>query len=155
MDKITNSGGGYALIGNGITLVVRFDGEEKPVSVKTLPVYKFFCFGGEPRIVQAIQNDKQPNESIDYFDAEWNRLLLRQNFPNSENPLPAPKTLRQMLQYARQLSVGHPFLRVDFYEVNGRIYFSEFTFFSDGGTARFDPPEWDRTLGAWIKLPEK
>lgn len=47
-----------------------------------LPVYKIFCFDGEPYIIQAIQNDKQPNESVDYFDAHWNRLSLRQNFPN-------------------------------------------------------------------------
>ena len=56
---------------------------------------------------------------------------------------------------AEKLSQGIPLLRVDFYEVNGRIYFSEFTFFSDGGTARFDPAEWDEKLGEWIELPEK
>ena len=120
-----------------------------------LPVYKFFCFNGEPKVIQVIQNDKQVNESIDYFDTEWFKLRLRQNYPNSEIPLPAPKTLQTMLRYVAQLSAGHPFLRVDFYEVNGRAYFSEFTFFSDGGTAQFDPPEWDRKLGDWIRLPEK
>lgn len=50
---------------------------------QTLPVYKVFTFGGEPKLIQAIQNDKTPEETIDYFDPEWNRLDLRQNFPNS------------------------------------------------------------------------
>ena len=127
----------------------------KDEQAEDLPVYKIFCFGGEPYIIQAIQNDKQPNESIDYFDIGWDKLPLRQNFPNSEHPLPAPKTLDKMLQYAGVMSTRHPFLRVDFYEVNGKMYFSEFTFFSDSGMQKFDPPEWDYILGDRIKLPKK
>ena len=49
-----------------------------------LPVYKLFCFNGEPKIIQAIANDKQENETIDYFDISWKKLDLIQNFPNSE-----------------------------------------------------------------------
>ncbi len=119
-----------------------------------LPVYKFFCFGGEPKIIQVIQNDKQKNESIDYFDAEWKLLDLRQNFPNSEIPLNKPKNFEKMLGFAKELSKEKKsFLRVDLYEINGKIYFSEFTFFSDGGMATFNPPKWDEILGEWITLP--
>ena len=120
-----------------------------------LNVYKIFCFNGEPRIFQTIQNDKTPQESIDYFDTEWNRLDLRQNFPNSEQPLPKPATLSEMLRIAALLSQGMPFIRTDLYEINGKVYFSELTFYSDTGLAKFDPPEWDEILGSWIKLPEK
>ena len=59
-----------------------------------------------------------------------------------------------MLRLAALLSEGFPFLRTDFYEINGRVFFSEFTFYSDSGFAAFDPPEWDRRLGALIRLPE-
>lgn len=119
-----------------------------------LPVYKIFCFGGNPHIIQTIQNDKQPNESIDYFDTDWNLLNLKQNYPNSEAPLPKPKKLDEMLELAKKLAGNAPpFIRVDFYEVNGKLYFSEFTFFSDAGFAKFDPPEWDIKLGELIKLP--
>ena len=120
-----------------------------------LPVYKILCFGGEPRIIQTIQNDKQPNETIDYFDTEWKILPFRQNFPNSEVPLGLPEKLGEMLSLARQLSAGHACLRVDFYVIGGRVYFSEFTFYSDAGLAAFHPEEWDKTLGDWITLPPK
>ena len=62
-----------------------------------LPVYKFMCFDGEPKIIQSIQNDKQVNESVDYFDTKWNILDIRQRFPNSEKPLAKPENLNKML----------------------------------------------------------
>ena len=119
-----------------------------------LPVFKFFCFNGKPKIIQTIQNDKQKNESIDYFDTEWNLLELRQNFPNSEKPFEKPEKLSEMLTLAETLAKdSSPFIRVDFYEINGMVYFSEFTFYSDAGLAKFEPEEWDRILGSWIQLP--
>lgn len=122
----------------------------------TLNVFKIFNFGGIPKIIQVIQNDKTKDETIDYFDTEWNLLDMRQNFPNSEKPLPKPETLPVMLELARKLSANNKtFLRTDFYEINGMVYFSEFTFYSDAGFAKFYPEHWDKTLGDWIKLSEK
>lgn len=120
-----------------------------------LPVYKFFCFHGVPEIIQTIQNDKQPNETIDYFDHEWNLLDLRQNFPNSQTPLSKPEKLDEMLEIASKLSEGFDFIRVDLYLINGKIKFSEFTFYSDAGINIFDPPKWDLELGDKIVLPHK
>ncbi|MBQ1236117.1 MAG: glycosyl transferase [Oscillospiraceae bacterium] len=117
-----------------------------------LPVYKIMCFNGEPKIFQTIQNDKTPEESIDYFDTDWNLLRLRQNFPNSEVPMAKPETLAEMLALAGKLSAGHAFLRTDFYNINGKTYFSEITFYSDAGFAKFEPETWDNTLGEWIEL---
>ena len=117
-----------------------------------LPVYKFFCFNGIPKIIQVIQNDKQPDESIDYYDRNWNFLDLRQNFPNSSEHLPRPQKLDEMLDIAELLADGKNFIRVDLYVINGYVYFSEFTFFSDAGFERFYPDEWDYTLGKWIDL---
>lgn len=118
-----------------------------------LNVYKIFTFDGEPKVIQTIQNDKQPDEVIDYFDTEWNLLKLKQNFPNSNKPLSKPATLDVMLQFARNMCVGHSFLRVDFYEIKKHVFFSEFTFYSDGGFAKFEPEQWDYQLGELIKLP--
>lgn len=120
-----------------------------------LPVYKFFTFGGEPKIIQVIQDDKTKYETIDYFDTSWTRLDMRQNFPNSKTPLPRPECLEEMLRLAAKLSEGIPHVRVDLYQINGRVYFSEFTFYSDAGIASFNPPEWDGILGSWLKLPEE
>lgn len=126
----------------------------KDLGNEVLPVYKFMCFDGEPKIIQTIQNDKQINETIDYFDIKWNLLKLRQNFPNSVNPLPRPKNLEHMIEIARILSKDIPFVRVDLYEVNGETKFSEHTFYSDAGNSKFEPEDWDKGIGSWIKLPE-
>ena len=120
-----------------------------------LNVYKFLCFDGEPRIIQTIQNDKTAYESIDYFDLDWNLLELKQNYPNSAHPLKKPELLEDMIAISRKLCEGFPFIRTDLYEINGRVYFSELTFYSDSGMAKFDPPEWDEKIGSWLKLPEK
>ena len=120
-----------------------------------LPVYKIFNFAGVPRIIQMIHNDKTVNETIDYFDAEWNRLKLRQNYPNSETPADRPAQLEEMLMLATKLSRGFPFIRTDFYEINQKVYFSEFTFYSDSGMAAFHPESWDEVLGGWINLQAK
>lgn len=128
---------------------------EKYMSIekeKNLPVYKFFCFNGEPYLVQTIKNDKTSYETIDYFDMDWNRLDLRQNFPNSKTPLSKPVNFEKMKELAKTLSQGLPFIRVDLFLVNEQIYFSEYTFFSDAGFAKFHPEKWDRILGDKIIL---
>ena len=127
-----------------------FDGEHA-----NLIVYKVFCFNGEPRIIQVIQDDKQINESIDYFDVNWNLLPFRQNYPNSETHLPKPEHLDKMLELSKKLSEGMAFIRIDWYSVKEKLLFSEYTFYSDAGTAKFHPEKWDNILGQWITLPNK
>lgn len=130
----------------------KFIKEENVKTSESLVVYKVFCFNSEPKIIQVIQNDKRPNESIDYFDAEWNLLDLKQNYPNSENHIEKNELLEEMLELSHKLSEGTPFLRVDWYMTNSRLYFSEFTFYSDCGFAKFAPEDWDDKLGELIKL---
>lgn len=121
---------------------------------KVLVVYKFMCFNGVPRIIQVIQDDKTENETIDYFDTDWNLLEMLQIFPNSKVHLPKPDSLSEMLNLCRKLAEGQIFVRVDFYEVKGRPFFSEFTFYSDAGYGKFEPDFWDETLGKWIMLKQ-
>ena len=124
---------------------------------ENLPVFKIFCFNGEPRIIQQLLNDKQPNETVDYFDTNWKRLNMKQRFPNSQTPIDKPKTLTEMLDIARKLSKGTKFLRIDLYEVNKKIIFSEHTFYTDAGYSIFEPEEekWDERLGKWLKLDDE
>ena len=121
---------------------------------ENLTVYKVLCFEGQARIIQVIQDDKTPDESIDYFDTEWNLLDLKQNYPNSKKHLAKPVQLEEMLEYSNICSNGIHFLRTDWYVVNGKIYFSEFTFFSDAGLEKFYPDSWDEFLGDWIKISQ-
>ena len=124
-------------------------------NIDHLPVYKFLCFDGVPRIIQTIQNDKTSNETIDYFDLEWNLLDLRQNYENSPEPFERPKLLDQMIEIAKKLCEGYPFIRIDLYQVNDSVKFSEFTLFSDAGFEKFRPDSWDQKLGDWITLPKR
>jgi hypothetical protein len=58
-----------------------------------------------------------------------------------------------MIKTAEKLSTGFPFLRVDFYEINNRMYVGELTFHPGGGVETFNPKSWDFQLGSWLKLP--
>ena len=126
--------------------------DEQEYKDNSLIVYKVFCFGGEPYLLQVIQNDKRKDETIDYFDTEWNLLDLKQNFPNSKVHLEKPQQLSRMLELSRNLSQGMAFLRVDWYIKNETLLFSEFTFYSDAGMAKFEPADWDEKLGEMIDL---
>lgn len=127
--------------------------EEKFVpESESLVVYKVFCFNGEPKILQVIQNDKKPTEVIDYYDTNWNLLDMRQNYPNSGRKLEKSELFDKMLELSKKLSENIPFVRVDWYIPDGKLLFSEHTFFSDGGFAKFEPEKWDEILGSYIQL---
>ena len=66
-----------------------------------------------------------------------------------------PEKFEEMKRLAAVLSEGIPQLRVDFYEVAGKVYFGEMTFFHCSGMAPFHPESWDKTFGDWVVLPEK
>ena len=59
-----------------------------------------------------------------------------------------------MKYYAGLLLRNIPHVRVDFYDINGKLYFGELTFFHLSGFERFDPPYWNKVFGDWIELPE-
>lgn len=119
--------------------------------------YKFFCFDGDVKalFVAKDRQNKDEETKFDFFDAEFNHLPFRNGHPNSEPPYYKPENFEKMKELAAKLSVGIPQVRVDFYNVNGKIYFGELTFFHWSGMRGFDPDEWDFTFGSWIKLPEK
>ena len=118
--------------------------------------YKFFCFDGEVKAL-FIATDRQAEgkeTKFDFFDADYNHLPLRNGHPNAEILPEKPVCFEQMKNLASKLSKGIPHLRVDFYEVDGKIYFGELTFSHWSGMVPFEPEEWDRTFGEWIVLPE-
>lgn len=66
-----------------------------------------------------------------------------------------PKNLDKMIEFAAKLSDGFAFVRVDFYEIDGRLYFGEMTFTSSSGMDRFHPEKYDEIVGSYLKLPNK
>lgn len=118
--------------------------------------YKFFCFDGEVKALFIASERQSATEEtkFDFFDADFNHLPFTNGHPNARVLPQKPRQFEKMKELAAILSKGIPQVRVDFYEVNGRIYFGELTFSHWSGMVPFDPEEWDYTFGSWIKLPK-
>ena len=117
--------------------------------------YKFYTFNGVVKALLIVTDRQSGNTKLDYFDAEYNHLPFTRGQPNSNKEIPKPKSFEEMKLLVEKLSEGLCEARVDFYDINGKIYFGEITFFPAGGFNPFEPEEWDYTLGSWIQLPKK
>jgi hypothetical protein len=113
--------------------------------------YKFFCFNGKP-IYCGVFSNRLSKMAVDYFDMEWNHLPFSLKVPSSEIAPAKPQHFETMQLLSSKLATGHPHFRVDFYEVNSKVYFGELTFFSASGFGRFDPVEWDEIWGSLITI---
>ena len=118
--------------------------------------YKFFCFDGEVKYL-FIATERQSGGEVkfDYFDADFNHLDLVQKHPMSGKKIEKPIMFDQMKDLAAKLSKGLPEVRVDLYEVDGKIYFGEYTFFHHDAIVPFHPDKWDFIWGEQIRLPER
>ena len=116
--------------------------------------YKFFCFDGEVKALFIATERQKPGEEVkfDFFDENFNHLPIRQGHPNAKVPPKKPEKFEEMKVLAAKLSEGIPHVRVDFYEVNGKIYFGEMTFFHFSGMMPFEPREWDNVFGGWVNI---
>lgn len=121
-------------------------------SVGELLDYKFFCFNGKPEMI-FFCSDRSDHVKSDFYNLNWELLPFRWEYEPSGKLFPKPSTLDEMIEYAKILSKDFPVVRVDFYEVNGKVYFGELTFFHGGGFGRFYPSDIDIELGNKIKLP--
>ncbi len=130
-----------------LTLLGKVDG---------LPDYKFYCFNGVVKLVMinTDRNSDKPTKA-DYFDRDFKWLDFKWGYEHADICPHKPTKYKEMLHIAEKLSQGLPHVRVDLYECNGNIFFGELTFFDGSGFDRFEPPEWDETLGNWINLPDK
>lgn len=116
--------------------------------------YKFYCFNGEPKFCQVI-TDRRTDESIDFFDMAWRLqefIGLSKNVHHSAKKIPRPKNFELMKKLAATLAQSSIFRRIDFYEIEGRIYFGEITFYPNAGLGTFTPDKWNKILGDMINL---
>ena len=114
--------------------------------------YKIFNFGGEPKIIEVDYN-RFINHKRQIYTTEWQKMSVTMEYPSDNAMIEKPKQLEQMLDFARKLSKGHPFIRTDFYIVDNIVYFGELTFYHDCGFGHIKPFEFDMEMGSWIKLP--
>lgn len=117
--------------------------------------YKFYCFSGEPTYCQVI-SDRSTNETIDFFDMEWHHMkftgLEKPYHPHSKTEISEPVQFSLMKKFAKKLSRNIPFVRVDFYEINQKLYFGELTFYPASGFGMFSDDSINIELGKKIKL---
>lgn len=115
--------------------------------------YKILCFGGKPHYI-ILDMDRFGDHHRDCYDTNWVKQDLTTDHEQGADVAPKPQGLDKMLELAGKLSKGFRHVRVDFYNVNGKIYFGEMTFFPWGGPIWFKPDEWNYKLGKLIDINE-
>lgn len=118
--------------------------------------YKFFCFDGKVKALFVATDRAVEGEEtkFDFFDEDFKHLPIRNGHPNANRDIPKPEHFEQMKAIAEKLSQGIAHVRVDLYNINGKIYFGELTFAHFCGWVPFEPEEWDYKFGSWINLPK-
>lgn len=121
---------------------------------KSLMDYKFYCFNGKPLFLYvSVGLENHKNAQISFFDMEWNVTVFgRSDYKPLKNIPPKPKNFNEMVSIAKRLSQNIPFVRVDLYEIRGKIFFSELTFCPCAGMMFFEPPEADLEIGKLLEL---
>ena len=119
-----------------------------------LPDYKFMCFDGKPYCCWVDQG-RFTNHTRDIFDMDWNLMPFSQHFPNSGNPISKPANFEKMIELATTLAEGFAHVRVDLYNLDGKIYFGELTFCESSGFCEIEPIEYDNKMGEMWRLPIK
>lgn len=125
------------------------------METKELRDYKIFTFNGEAKLLLVASDRQTPGEDtkFDFFDMDLNHLGIVNQHANAYITPAPPKTFYKMKQLAERVSKGFTHLRVDFYEVNGKIYIGELTLYHGSGFMTFAPERWYKVLGDWIQLP--
>lgn len=117
--------------------------------------YKIYCFNGEPRFLQIECGLTRNNSTkLDFYDFDLNVMpFFRKDHPRLDSDVIKPRHMDEMIAIAQKLSKDVPFLRVDLYEIEDTIYFSELTFYPGSGYVNFYPQEWNNSIGDYLKLP--
>lgn len=125
--------------------------DESTVELKD---YKFFCFNGKVRCFK-VDFDRFIDHKANYYDRDAKLLPFGEVccMPDFNRQFEKPKNFDKMVDVVETLSQDIPFVRVDLYNVDGKIYFGEITFFPAAGMGKFNPEKWDSILGGYLCLP--
>ncbi len=119
--------------------------------------YKFYCFGGKVKFLYVSEGlENHETAKISFLTPDWEFADFGRLDYESHSKLPEkPKNYKKMIEIAEALSKDNAFLRVDLYEVEEKIYFSELTLTPASGLMPFNPSIWDKKLGDLVHLPKK
>lgn len=116
--------------------------------------YKFYCFNGTPRFIQVNSGRASADHAQNFFDLDWQLLPFGKDLaPRPDIDIPRPAALQSMIEISRELAQGHAFVRVDLYDVSGRVVFGELTFYPASGLPDFIPDDQDFVCGDMLELP--
>ena len=146
----------YAKITPCIIAEELLDINKQSVQSSSLIDYKVWCLNGKPFCIWCAWNRKGHSADAGIYDADWNYhpewSVFSSTFKEGDIRLPKPQNLNKMLDVASKLSTSFPILRVDLYEVDGKVYFGELTFSSLGGFMDYLTPEILQTMGEIVEL---
>lgn len=122
--------------------------------------FKFYCFNG---IAKLIQIDKDRGKKIytrHWYDRQWiqqktngyiNNLVIRKG-NNSSIQIKKPIYFNRMIEFSEKIAKRFDFVRVDWYEIEGKLYFGEITFHPGGGFDGLVTEAWDKKYGKLLNL---
>ena len=116
--------------------------------------YKVLCFNGRPKMIFTCTDRYSDGLKVTFFDLDWNKLPFERHYPSSKKDIKKPKNLKKMIELSKKMAKDIPFVRIDWYEINGKLYFGEYTFYPGSGFEEFTPEEWDTKVGEMINLPK-
>ena len=122
--------------------------------------YKMHCFNGKVITIQVDMDRGTDNHYRNWYDTNWNRepfkwAFIKENGKKtdpSDFDVEKPSTLEEMIRLSEKLASPFCYARVDWYDVDGRLFFGEITFHHDGGNSPIEPEEWDVKLGEKLIL---
>ena len=115
--------------------------------------YKFFCFNGQPKVVLVCSERFASNNMCKtYFDENWNLLNIMEANHRIDKEQKKPQSFEKMKTISQKLAKGMPFVRIDFYEIEGSLYFGEIKFFPASGLEKFKPEKWNNIFGDMIDI---
>lgn len=118
--------------------------------------YKLTCCDGEVKTITVcggIPHTKSYLRTNDHFTKTWEKQNWWAVYKSSGKRIEKPAQMDEMICLSEKLSKDIPYIRIDWYVIDNKPVFGEFTFYTWGGFLRFNPKEWDEVIGSWITLP--
>ena len=118
------------------------------------PDYKFFVVHGRPVLIQ-VDVARFVHHTRALMTPDWRLLDVRYEHDLPEQVPERPGSLPEMLDVACRLAEPFAFVRVDLYDLDGRIWFGELTHYPGGAREMFEPQSFDAELGAFFDDPDR
>ena len=127
----------------------------KEADKNSLVDYKFYCFNGEAKFID-VHIDREEEHKQGCFDLDFNLLPFGKSssYKGISAGIEKPCNLNEMIECSEKLAKNLPFVRVDFYSINGKTIFGEMTFYPSDARKAFYPDEYNTIIGDYFKLPK-